>query len=61
MLQPLLTMLRAGTMSLEEDLRTQAMCTVYSLADANEEIKKKLGEHPVRAEISLNDEPLMKL
>ena len=60
-LQPLLTMLRAGTMSLEEDLRTQAMCTVYSLADANEEIKKKLGEHPVRAEISLNDEPLMKL
>ena len=44
-----------------EDLRTQAMCTVYSLADANEEIKKKLGEHPVRAEISLNDEPLMKL
>jgi hypothetical protein len=48
----------------EEDLRTQAMCTVYSLADANEEIKKKLGEHPVRAprrEISLNDEPLMQL
>lgn len=45
-LVPLLTLLRGGQ-HVDEDLRTLAMTTVFFLADANDHVKKRLGEQPM--------------
>jgi len=45
-LQPLLQLLKGGA-TIEEDLRTHAMNTVYLFAEANDDLKRRLGEHPM--------------